>query len=320
MRFVAAVIVALVLVACGHGAGTRIGTPAEERCDFDDMVGGQVEPGAKAPVVLPNKKAWEATFGGEEAARPHVRARLAGWPQRLVVPRPPHDEADRDFMTRVARDTWRGLSALVDRAHRLPVDNVRLGADPRVGDYTNITTVGLRMVAIVAARELALVSDAEALAELRALFTTLDRLETHAGFFFNYYDTTSLERSSNLVSFVDSSSRALVDLSRSVPIVVAAGGELVGPGLVASLASPGGSVTGLQVLAPELAAKRLQLIKELVPRLTRLAVLRQRPSDGGEAAAYHQRIFSELETSARTLSVQIRLPSDERVRPRRCLQ
>jgi hypothetical protein len=108
-------------------------------------------------------------------------------------------------MTGLARDTWRGLSAFVDRDHRLPVDNVRLGADPRVGDYTNITTVGLRMIAIVAARELALVSEAQAVAELRALLATLDRLETHAGFFFNYYDTTSLERSSNFVSFVDSS-------------------------------------------------------------------------------------------------------------------
>jgi hypothetical protein len=61
------------------------------------------------------------------------------------------------------------------------------------------------MIAIVAARELELVSDPEALAELRALLATLDRLEKHAGFFFNYYDTTSLERSSNFVSFVDSS-------------------------------------------------------------------------------------------------------------------
>src|SRR5262249_46305720 len=65
--------------------------------------------------------------------------------------------------------------------------------------------VGLRMIAIVAARELALVSDAEALAELRALLATLERLERHAGVFFNYYDTTSLERTSNFVSFVDSS-------------------------------------------------------------------------------------------------------------------
>ena len=168
------------------------------------VVGGQVEPGAQDPVVLPRKKAWEAAFGGEEAARPHVRARLAGWPQRLLAPRPSRDETDRQFVTRLAQDTWRGLSALVDREHRLPVDNVRLGADPRVGDYTNITSVGLRMIAIVAAHELALVAEAEALGELRALFATLDRLERHAGFFFNYYDTTSLERSSHFVSFVDS--------------------------------------------------------------------------------------------------------------------
>ena len=206
IRFAVVVILSVGLVACGgHGAGTRIAAPADERCEFDHMMGGQVEPGAKEPVLLPKKKAWEATFGGENAARPHVRARLAGFPQPLLVTRPPRDEADREFMTRVARDTWRGLSVLVDRDHRLPIDNVRLGADPGVGDYTNITTVGLRMIAIVAARELALISDAEALAELRALFSTLDRLETHAGFFFNYYDTTSLERSSNLVSFVDSS-------------------------------------------------------------------------------------------------------------------
>jgi hypothetical protein len=195
-------IAGLVLLGCG-GHGVR-GGALDGRCEYDEMMGGQVEPGAAEVVVPPGKKAWEAGFGGEEAARPHIRARLAGWPEQRTV-RPPLTGSDREFMTRVARDTWRGLSALVDREHRLPVDHVRLGPDPRVGDYTNITTVGLRMIAIVAARELALVSDAEALAELRALFAVLDRLERHAGFFFNYYDTTSLERSSNLVSFVDSS-------------------------------------------------------------------------------------------------------------------
>src|SRR5918996_764176 len=206
MQLVALVVLGLALVGCrGHGVGTWVGGPGAERCEFDDMVGGQVEPGAQEPVVTPKKRAWEATFGGEEAARPHVRARLAGWPGRLLASRPSPDETDRRFMKRLARDTWRGLSAFVDRDNRLPVDNVRLGADARVGDYTNITTVGLRMITIVAARELMLVPDAEALAELRALFATLDRLERHAGFFFNYYDTTSLERSSNFISFVDSS-------------------------------------------------------------------------------------------------------------------
>ncbi len=209
MRIVGVVIfglVGLVVAGCGsRGVGMSRGAPGDERCEFDDMVGGQVEPGAQDLVVPPKKKAWEATFGGEEAARPHIRARLAGWPARLLAPRPPRAETDRQFMTRLARDTWRGLAAFVDRENRLPVDNVRLGTDPRVGDYTNVTTVGLRMIAIVAARELALVSTDEALAELRALFATLARLETHAGFFFNYYDTTSLERSSNFISFVDSS-------------------------------------------------------------------------------------------------------------------
>jgi len=44
----------------------------------------------------------------------------------------------------------------------------------------------------------------EALARIRAVLGALGRLETHEGFFFNYYDTTSLERTSNFVSFVDS--------------------------------------------------------------------------------------------------------------------
>jgi hypothetical protein len=220
MRIVGVVLLGLVAAGCG-GRALEVwhGAPGDERCEFDDMVGGQVEPGAQELVIPPKKKAWEATFGGEEAARPHIRARLAGWPTGLLAPRPPRAETDRQFMTRLARDTWRGLAAFVDREHRLPVDNVRLGADPRVGDYTNVTTVGLRMIAIVAARELAFVSTEEALAELRALFATLDRLERHAGFFFNYYDTTSLERSSNFISFVDSSwlTAGLMVMRTSVP-------------------------------------------------------------------------------------------------------
>jgi hypothetical protein len=185
LRLIALVILGVVLVGCsGPGGGAGIASLADERCELD-MVGGRVEPGAADVVVLPRKQAWEAAFGGQQAARPHVRARLAGWPEQLLAPRPPRDETDRQFMTRLARDTWRGLSASVDREHRLPVDNVRLGAEPHVGDYTNVTTVGLRMIAIVAARELGLVADAEALTELRALFSTLDRLERHAGLFFN---------------------------------------------------------------------------------------------------------------------------------------
>jgi hypothetical protein len=169
------------------------------------VVGGRVEPAALDGVTAVRKKAWEAALGGEEAARPHVAARLAALPTRRPGGLLP--DGDRALVWTVARDTWRGLEALVDREHQLPVDHVHLGdaGDVRVGDYTNVTTVGLRLIAVVAAHELGLVSREGAIRRLRAVLATLARLETHAGFFFNYYDTTSLERTSNLLSFVDSS-------------------------------------------------------------------------------------------------------------------
>jgi hypothetical protein len=90
------------------------------------------------------------------------------------------------------------------------VDHVRLDprslarADARVGDYTNVTSVGLYLASIAAAHELGLASRADATARLGAVLDTLDRLETWNGYFYNYYDTTTLERSSRFVSFVDS--------------------------------------------------------------------------------------------------------------------
>jgi len=62
--------------------------------------------------------------------------------------------------------------------------------------------------------------------------------------------------------------------TQSIPIVTAIAGDAVAAGLVASLAKPGGNVTGLSTLAPELDGKRLELLKEAVPKLSRVAVLR----------------------------------------------
>ena len=58
-----------------------------------------------------------------------------------------------------------------------------------------------------------------------------------------------------------------------IPIVFAAAGDPVGTGLVASLARPGGNVTGLSVLSTDLAGKRIELLREAVPGLRRLAIL-----------------------------------------------
>jgi hypothetical protein len=72
-------------------------------------------------------------------------------------------------------------------------------------------------------------------------------------------------------------SAGLADVCRKVtstiPIVVVAAGDLESAGLVASLRRPGGNVTGLQALSPELMNKRLELLKQLVPNLTRVGVI-----------------------------------------------
>ena len=60
----------------------------------------------------------------------------------------------------------------------------------------------------------------------------------------------------------------------TIPIVMANAGDPVGAGLVASLARPGGNVTGLSSLAPELNTKRLEILKDVVPKLARVGLLR----------------------------------------------
>ena len=60
--------------------------------------------------------------------------------------------------------------------------------------------------------------------------------------------------------------------TRTIPIVVAGAGDLVGTGVVASLARPGGNVTGSTSMATDLSGKRLELLKEVVPKATRVAV------------------------------------------------
>ena len=87
--------------------------------------------------------------------------------------------------------------------------------------------------------------------------------------------------------------------TRTIPIVMTNVGDPVARGLIASLAQPGGNITGLTSASPDLSGKRLELLKEAVPRLTRVAVLWE-PSDQGAAAN-----FKETEAAARALAVQL---------------
>ena len=62
-------------------------------------------------------------------------------------------------------------------------------------------------------------------------------------------------------------------ITPTIPIVMTTSGDPVATGIIASLARPGGNMTGLTLLSPELAGKRLELLKEVVPELSRVAVL-----------------------------------------------
>jgi putative ABC transport system substrate-binding protein len=88
-------------------------------------------------------------------------------------------------------------------------------------------------------------------------------------------------------------------LTKTIPIVVASSGDPVGSGLVESLARPGGNVTGLSQIAPETAGKRLELLKEIVPRLARVAVLW---NPKGEVSTLG---WNEIQLPARQLGVQL---------------
>jgi hypothetical protein len=179
---------------------------------FDDVAlvrTGQPGPSIADPVATPAKHRWEQAQGGKEAARAAIVARLQGWPGALTAP-PPDSDDDAAFLMQVARDTWRGLAALVDREHGLPVDHVTLAGGvaaerAQVGDYTSPSNVGLWLMSVVAAERLGLIDRSAALGLVEAALATLEGLERFEGFFYNYYDTTTLERSTNFVSSVDSS-------------------------------------------------------------------------------------------------------------------
>jgi putative ABC transport system substrate-binding protein len=74
-----------------------------------------------------------------------------------------------------------------------------------------------------------------------------------------------------IVSGGPTSTRALLKATRTIPIVLTLEGDPVGDGLIQSLAKPGGNITGLSTLAPELGGKRLELLKEVVPKLSQVA-------------------------------------------------
>jgi ABC-type uncharacterized transport system substrate-binding protein len=96
-----------------------------------------------------------------------------------------------------------------------------------------------------------------------------------------------------------SPTRAAKAATSTIPIIMTQDGDPVGNGFVASLARPGGNITGLSTLAPELGGKRLELLKEVVPKLSRVAVF------GNSTAPGYAPMIREMEVAANALKVQL---------------
>jgi putative ABC transport system substrate-binding protein len=111
-----------------------------------------------------------------------------------------------------------------------------------------------------------------------------------------------------IVAWSTPAARAAKQVTNSIPIIAAVMADPVGDELVANLARPGGNVTGTTFLGPELVAKRLQLLRDVVPGLARMAALWHPHAYGEHTMA---NIVKDVENAARTLGIQLQLvPAD----------
>ena len=95
------------------------------------------------------------------------------------------------------------------------------------------------------------------------------------------------------------STRAAKSATTTIPIVMAQDSDPVGNGFVASFARPGGNITGLSRLGPELSGKRMELLKEIVPRLSRMAVFGTSTTPGND------QMLKETELAAEAVAVRL---------------
>ena len=102
-----------------------------------------------------------------------------------------------------------------------------------------------------------------------------------------------------IVTSASQETRAAKEATNTIPIVMTNVGDPVETGFVASLARPGDNITGLSTLSRELSGKRLELLKEIIPKLTRVAVLGNSTSPGNADT------LKELEVAAQALKLQL---------------
>jgi putative tryptophan/tyrosine transport system substrate-binding protein len=102
-----------------------------------------------------------------------------------------------------------------------------------------------------------------------------------------------------IVAYSTVAAQAAKRATSTIPIVLAVVADPIASGLVTNLSHPGGNITGLSMMTSELTGKRLQLLKETIPRLTRVAVL------GNPDAPHHPKAIDDLRAVAPSLMIEL---------------
>jgi len=166
---------------------------------------------------------------------------------------------------------------------------------PQVGflGFTSLSGIAARIEAFrQGLRELGYVDGKNIVIEYRSAEGKLDRLSELAA------ELVRL-KVDVIVTSGPSVTRAVKEATTTIPIVMGFDTDPVGNGFVASLARPGGNITGLSVVSPELSGKQLELLKEIVPKLSRVAVLGTSTNPGNSQA------LKETELAAGAYTVQL---------------
>ncbi|HSE88731.1 MAG TPA: ABC transporter substrate-binding protein [Candidatus Binatia bacterium] len=173
-----------------------------------------------------------------------------------------------------------------------PSEAQQPGKVPRIGYLGSVTSSRRVATFRLGLRELGYVEGKNIIIEWRHHEGKVDRLPTLAA------ELVRL-KVDIIITAGAPAARAAKEATSTIPIVMTQIGDPVGSGFVASLARPGGNITGLSILAPELSGKRLELLKEIVPNLSRVAVF------GTSTSPDNPQSLKEAELAANALKVQL---------------
>ena len=189
----------------------------------------------------------------------------------------------RAFITLLGGAAAWPLAARAQQAGKLPIIGFLGGDATASGPWTAAFTVRLRELGWIEGHTVAI--------EYR---WTEGRPERAAEFAAEF-----VQLKADIIVTNSSSARAVKQATSIIPIVFVLGNDPLGSGLVTNLARPGGNFTGLSIQQVDVAGKRLQLLKEAVPGLRRLAMM----ANAGYPDAVNE--VGEVKTAARTLGLEV---------------